>query len=157
MMSEMSEGILEEAAPESASEAAPDNAIAAPQPADGPQSPEAQPASEAAPAPSERASDTVDVTSDTESDASGVARAAFLAALRKRLATSNYGLSAGLEVSIAANGLLILDGGDAQEALRAASAAIALADDGREWRFVGNGPDLETGRYRAVVRVTPLP
>lgn len=83
--------------------------------------------------------------------------AAFLAELRARLAQSNYGLSASLELAFTPGGLLLLEADDAQEALRAASAAIADADDGREWRFVGNGPDLDTGRSRAVVRITPLP
>jgi len=86
------------------------------------------------------------------------ARTVFLAALRSRLATSNYGLSAQLGLSLTANGLLVLEAKDAQEALRAASAALATIPDGdgRTWQFVGSGPDLETGRYRAVVRVTPL-
>lgn len=161
----MSEDIPEEAAtgtptPEADSEAiqesASDNATAAPQPAEEPKSPELQPASEAASAFSERVPGAIDVTSGASS-AESDARAVFLAELRKRLVTSNYGLSDGIEVYIATNGLLILEAGDAQEALRAASAALALSDDGREWRFIGNGPDLETGRYRAVVRVTPLP
>jgi hypothetical protein len=88
------------------------------------------------------------------------ARAAFLDALRARLATSNYGLSAALEVSFTPDGGgLLFAADDAQEALRAASAALAGADDGdgRVWRYAGAGPDPETGRYRAVVRVTPLP
>jgi hypothetical protein len=90
-------------------------------------------------------------------------QAAFVEEVRQRIAQSNYGVSARVAVSLVdapsgAFGLLLLfEADDAQEALRAASAALATtpdADDGRVWRFMGGGPDLETGRYRTVVRIS---
>lgn len=94
------------------------------------------------------------VTSDAFPDP----RTAFLAALRARLATANYGLSANLGLSFSAQSLLLLEADTPQEALRAASAALdGAGDDGRVWRFLGCGLDLDTGRYRAAMRVTPLP
>jgi hypothetical protein len=86
----------------------------------------------------------------------------FIAQVRKRIVTANYGVSAGVGITLVERGtvdLLIFEASTAAEALQAASAALATVPDGeaRTWRFSGSGPDLETGRYRAVIRLSEPP
>lgn len=85
---------------------------------------------------------------------------AFLADLDTRLRHSGHGVSGDVRVRLVFEqpGLIAFDAADVQTALHAASAAMAAGgEDGREWTFVGSGPDLESGRIRAYVRVNPAP
>ena len=121
-----------------------------------------QPVTTAAPA---AASPQPSAASAAPSDAAAAsaASAALVEEVRRRVARANYGVSAKLSIALldrGDHGLLLFEADEHQEALRAASAALATTpdDDTRNWRFVGSGPDLETGRYRAVVRVDgPMP
>jgi len=101
-------------------------------------------------------------TTPAAQSAAADATAALVEEVRRRVARSNYGVSAKLGITLldrGDHGLLLFEADEHQEALRAASAALATTPDGdaRVWRFVGSGPDLETGRYRAVVRVDGVP
>lgn len=110
-----------------------------------------------------------EATTEPQSEATEPAAAAaappfpaeqFATAIRERVLTANYGVSAGVGVTCVARDdgdlLLIFEAKEAAEALQAASAALATVpdDDTRVWRFAGSGPDLETGRARAVVRIS---
>lgn len=126
----------------------------------------AEPAVETTPEPEEAELEAAAAAADAGTDATPAAAAQpfpaerFAEAVRQRLLTANYGVSAAIGVSCVqrADGdlLLIFEAKDAAEALQAASAALATVpdDDTRVWRFAGSGPDLDTGRARAVVRIS---
>ena len=122
------------------------------------EAPATEPATEAP--PPEPMPEPADETPAAVADAQSSLAEQFAETVRTRLLAANYGVSAGVGVMCVARAdgdlLLVFEATAAAEALQAASAALATVpdDDTRAWRFAGSGPDLDTGRARAVVRIS---
>ena len=152
----------DELTPASAPETPEDAPVAASEPTPAPETPEAaaEPTPEPASAANEPAAEpAAEPTAAVVAAQSSLAEQ-FAETVHARLLTANYGVSAGVGVMCVARAdgdlLLVFEAKEAAEALQAASAALATVpdDDTRVWRFAGSGPDLETGRARAVVRIS---